>query len=437
VPAGKANDLYLETDIDQVTLVYIEFSQEDKSKDISFEVKKYEINSNSFKSIYKEEKIEDNFKLFILSYGYSLYQIIFNNDYSWFTSKDINYRFTMLKLLDKEKKESKEEKKIEKIEKIEKNDEENEKIDIFDCRFNGKNYKFNFTKINQKINSLEGEEKKEDIINIPVILYLNTLRIIINEKDKLTFKEIKEEDEKILPKHLFDYSISNYIKKTLKIKQNESKDKTFIISIFSQNRELSSIFPEIQNKISALNSSSINNYDKDNDYIYYLEKIGFSPNEDLDGYKVEYKLYDLCEQSLIYHTYLIHKEENKKSILLMQFDNHVVNAAVLNDGAICTKLEKKEKDANWKASYFTNIKIDDTNSVLNLIDNANDTFEGIDLVLSYFDYSDDKKDNLMKLFDTIKKHCEGEINPPIKCSFYAQNEMAEKVFKYINIFYDN
>ena len=124
VPAGKKNEFYLETKTNETMLVFIEFSLEDKSKDISFEVNKYEIYSNEYKNIFKEEKIEDTFKFFILCSGYSLYQIIFDNYYSWFTSKDVNYRIALLKLNDKqikgleteEKKEENEEPKEEKKE---------------------------------------------------------------------------------------------------------------------------------------------------------------------------------------------------------------------------------------------------------------------------------------------------------------------------------
>lgn len=104
VPAGKTTELYLETKLNETMLVFVEFSMEDKSKDINFEVNKYEIDTNSFKSIFKEEKIEDPFKFFILCNGYSLYQIRFDNYYSWFTSKDINYRISLLKLIDRPKK---------------------------------------------------------------------------------------------------------------------------------------------------------------------------------------------------------------------------------------------------------------------------------------------------------------------------------------------
>ena len=126
VPAGKTNEFYLETKSNETMLVFIEFNLENNSKDINFEVNKYEIFSNEFKEIFKEEKVEKKFKLFLLSSGYALYQIIFDNYYSWFTSKDINYKITVLKMDDKPVKdvdlEEKEEKKDE-----EKKEEEKKK----------------------------------------------------------------------------------------------------------------------------------------------------------------------------------------------------------------------------------------------------------------------------------------------------------------------
>ena len=104
VPSGKTIDFYLKTKKNETMLIFIEFFLEDKTKDITFEVNKYELFSNSFKPIFKEEKINDRFKFFILCGEYSLYQIVFNNHYSWFTSKDVHYRIALLRLVDKPKK---------------------------------------------------------------------------------------------------------------------------------------------------------------------------------------------------------------------------------------------------------------------------------------------------------------------------------------------
>ena len=447
VPAGKTNELYLETRMNETMLVYIEFSQEDKSKDITFEVNKYEISSNSFKPIFKEEKIEDTFKFFILCNGYSLYQIIFNNYYSWFTSKDVNYRIALLRLIEKPKKDlnlgQNEEKEIKtEDDKIEekKEEEKDEKVDDkFYCYFNGKNNCFNQNDINKKIKDFE-EKKDENVLNIPIILYLNTLRIVSLNKDEIKIIESKEDDEQFIPKHIFDYQIIEYLKKTLKIKPAEAKNKKITLSLFSQNRDLSVLFKEVDDQIKALSVSTINNTLNDADSLNYLRKIGFYPSELLGGYKVEYKLYDLCEQSLVYYLYLSYLKKNppKKSVLFMEFDKLVVNAAIFNEGAIYTKLKgKKENDVNWKSSYFNNINTSDVNGVLDFLENVNDTFEGIDIVLSYVDINEEQKKKLLELFDTIKKHCQEKIKPPIKVLVYEQNEIANNVFNYMNLFYDN
>ena len=463
VPAGKTNELYLETRMNETMLVYIEFSQEDKSKDITFEVNKYEISSNSFKPIFKEEKIEDTFKFFILCNGYSLYQIIFNNYYSWFTSKDVNYRIALLRLIEKpkkdlnlgqneekeikteddkieEKKEDDKEKEKEEKKEDDKEEEKDEKVDDkFYCYFNGKNNCFNQNDINKKIKDFE-EKKDENVLNIPIILYLNTLRIVSLNKDEIKIIESKEDDEQFIPKHIFDYQIIEYLKKTLKIKPAEAKNQKITLSLFSQNRDLSVLFKEVDDQIKALSVSTINNTLNDADSLNYLRKIGFYPSELLGGYKVEYKLYDLCEQSLVYYLYLSYLKKNppKKSVLFMEFDKLVVNAAIFNEGAIYTKLKgKKENDVNWKSSYFNNINTSDVNGVLDFLENVNDTFEGIDIVLSYVDINEEQKKKLLELFDTIKKHCQEKIKPPIKVLVCEQNEIANNVFNYMNLFYDN
>ena len=126
VPAGKTSELYVETKMNETMLLYVEFTLDDSSKDINFEVNKYEIKTNAFSSIFKGEKIEDTFKFFILCNGYSLYQIIFNNDYSWFTSKDVNYRISLLKLIERPASEENKEEEKKSEEKEEENKDKNE-----------------------------------------------------------------------------------------------------------------------------------------------------------------------------------------------------------------------------------------------------------------------------------------------------------------------
>ena len=444
VPSGSKNEFYLETKTNETMLLYIEFSLEDKSKDISFEVNKYEIYSNEYKNIFKEEKIEDTFKFFILCGGYSLYQIIFDNYYSWFTSKDVNYRIALLKLNDKppkslelgEKKDEEEQKENNTNEIKEEKEEkktltENEKNDenIFYCYFNGKNMAFNKNEICEKIKTFK-EKKDPNIIHIPVIFYLNNFRIISNSEDgqNITIKEYTEDDEDIVSKSFFELKLKNYLTKVLKLKQSQTKDKNILVSIFSQNRELSSLNEDIAEKINALKSKTINNSVNDPEYINYLEKIGFYPEENIEGYKINFNLYDLCEQSLIYH--LFHAKVNNqiinKSVLFMLFDEKVVNAAVFNEGAIISNFKGKK-------NYLNNININDENGVLNFLENANDTFEGIDLVLSCLDYKENNKKKLGELIEKIKKYCEEKIK--VNVTVCDEKEINNNVFNYMNLFY--
>ena len=439
VPAGKKNELYLETKTNETMLVFIEFSLEDKSKDISFEVNKYEIYSNEYKNIFKEEKIEDTFKFFILCNGYSLYQIIFDNYYSWFTSKDVNYRIALLKMADKPIKGLElEEKKDEIIEELKENTKEEKSINKDDknklyCYFDGKNIAFDQKDICGKIKTAkEKKESNSNVINIPVILYLNNLRIISFDEEKgISIKEIVDEDEDLISKTGFELKIKHYLSKTLKLNPNEIKDKNILISIFSQNRELSSLNEEIAEKINAVKSNSINNSTNDPEYINYLEKIGFYPSEEIEGYKnkIEYKLYDLCEQSLIYYLFNSKTQniEITKSVLFILLDEKVVNAAVFNEGAVFSNFKGKK-------NYLNNININDENSVLNFLENANETFEGIELVLSCVDCKENKGKKFEGLIEKIKKYCEEKIK--VNVTICEENQITDNVFRYMNLFYD-
>ena len=400
VPAGKVNKLYLETKTDENMLVYIEFFLEDKSKDITFEVNKYDDGSNSFKQIFKEEKVEETYKFFILCNGYSLYEIIFNNDYSWFNSKDVNYRISLLKLMNKPKTQVKEGEVC--------------------VNVNGKELTINSESIDKKIESI-GED---NTINIPVILYLNYLRIGScqknenNEnKEELTFKEIFEEDEAFIPKQLFEYQIEKYLKKQIK-----DKEKKIVISIFSQNRNLSKTSNELLEKINTC---------KDKNAKEYLKKIGFFPNCNLEGIKVEYKLYDLCEQNLVYHLYLSQKKKIpiNKSLLFLKFDKFIVNYAILYEGNIRAELSGKLNNNSKKNAI--------ENYAISIIEKANNDYEGVDVILSYIDYSnEEEKNQLMEIFENIKKHCQ-KMDSTSKVVIYDNDDINIDVFKYMNLFYDN
>jgi len=395
VPAGKKNKYYFETKSEEETLVYIEFYLEDRTKDINFEINKYDLKSNLFKPIFKEQKIEEGFKFFIYCHDYSLYEMIFDNSYSWFNSKDINYRISLLTLYDKSK---------------EIDDEESFEEDIYE------------------------EIKEIKTINIPVILYLNNLKIVSfkksedkNEKEEeLVFKEHTEEDETIIPRHLFNYLLINHIKK-LKVEKSKDIIYKYNISIFSMNKDLSLINKELEEQINSTNNI------KD---INYIKKIGFIPEKRIDDLIFEYKLYDIYEQILIYHVSLSiqQKEKISKTILIIRFEESKVNACVYNDGKFFSKLKGEENNI----INTSDIDIDDIDKIYNIIKNIYEGFEGVHLILTYKDNKNEEYQNKLKeIFEKIKIYNEEKIIPPLSVFEYDENYISDKVIKYSNSFFEN
>jgi len=414
VPAGSINKFYFETPENEDNLIYIEFSLEDKTKDINFELNKYENNNNKFISLFKEEKIKDTFKFLIFSRGYSLYEIVFDNYYSWFISKDINYRISILKLIDIAKKERE-----------------------YDYIINGVNYYLNINEINQ---NKKNKERKE--INIPIIINLNKMKIGFynnnendknNDKneDKLILNEFKKEEEKIIPKYTFNYLIINILKKNKIKKDNKQK---IIVSIFSLNKDLLLKFPELKDQINNENKDENiidSDNETDNENEKYIKNLGFLPDIKIEDYNLEYKLYSRNEQILIYHMFLTITKNIKiaKTILLIEFDELTINGAIYNKGEIIIKL----KDKN-----FNNINIDNIDEILYLIKTASNNFDGLELILS--SNNSIEEENKKKLLDTIekiKKYCQEIINPPIKIYEYDQNDICQNVIKYTNLIYNN
>ena len=116
----------------------------------------------------------------------------------------------------------------------------------------------------------------------------------------------------------------------------------------------------------------------------------------------------------------------KKSVLFILFDEKVVNAAVFNEGIVFSNFKGKK-------NYLNNININDENGVLDFLENANDTFEGLELVISCIDYKDNNKEKLEGLISKIKKYCEEKIK--VKVVVCDEKQISNNVFKYMNLLY--
>ena len=421
VPAGKESKFYLQSKDDQDKIVYIEFFMDDTSKDITFKINKYDLNNNTYKEIYKEEKIFDKRRMFILNHEYALYEIVFDNTYSWFNSKDINYRVTFLNLLFKPKMEEekieienqKNENKIEDNVKEEQIKEEKNVEEKCEFNLNGEKILLKIEEISKKI------EGGVPFDYVPVILYMNNLRFITIDKNQNNIEDIKfkeilaEDDDKLITKSFFDYQLITYLKK-LKIKPNANgKIK---VSIYSENSDLSKISEEIDEQLKK---------EKDKKKIEFLKKVGFIPQENLDDFKIEYKLYNLSEQNLMYHIYLClgKKVKISKPILFLKLDKLLTTYAIYNGGVIKSQIEEE-------------IKGDKNEYIFNLIKYVHNLYKDIDIVLSYIDCKDEKKKELLELFENIKKFANEKLEPKAETFAYQQNEINIEIFKYMNLFYD-
>ena len=80
---GHINKFYFETNFIEDGLMYIEFFLEDQTKDINFELNQYDNISNSFRHIYKEERIDENIRIFLYCHENKIYELVFDNYYSW------------------------------------------------------------------------------------------------------------------------------------------------------------------------------------------------------------------------------------------------------------------------------------------------------------------------------------------------------------------
>ena len=252
--------------------------------------------------------------------------------------------------------------------------------------------------------------------------YLRIVSFKDKECDYKFFKE-EEEDEELITKSFFDLKIKHHLSKVLKLKQSDLKNKKIIISIFSQNRDLASLSEDIAEKIKAENNKP--------EDINYLRKIGFIPKEDIEGYKVEFKLYDLCDQSLLYYLFMNSSEgKDINNSLFILFDNGVVNASLFDKNAIVNKINGKGK----KNIKLTNLDIKDEKGFFDLLKKLKEKCKEIEIALSCINYKKEEGKNLEELIEKIKKYGD-EINSNV--IVYDESQIAFNVFNYMNLFYED
>ena len=216
---------------------------------------------------------------------------------------------------------------------------------------------------------------------------------------------------------------------------NENNENKIIIDLFSLNKNLSYLSPKIKDIISALQNYSINNEDQyqNQAYIQFYQKLGFYPDKKISNYKINYNLYDFTDQFLVYHLFLNYIQEIpvKNNILVIIFGHDDLYMTIMNEGAIYNKFKLLEK--NWKDKYYSNLKIDDYQSICNFILALSDTLNEYDLVLCSIN-NDEKKEEMKNMYKLIKEFIEEKLDDQINLYIYDESNYIVNALKYIELF---
>ena len=459
---GQNNKFYLETNFKEDVLLYIDFYLEDKTKDINFELNQYDNNSNLLKPVYQQERVDETLRIFMYCHGYSIFELVFDNYYSWFNSKDVNFRISYL---------------------IPMKDKLTEEI------YDNENY---FLINDEKYYYVKNEKEEENLINIPVILNRNNLKIgnikkseSGEKKYEIEFKENKEDEEEFISKVYFNYVLFNYLKK-----QKFDIKQQLLFSIFSQNNDLLTIKEDLKENLK---------FCEDNTDIKFIKYVGFWPDEKVGDFNVNYKLYDLDELLVINHKLLKYKKkkekklkneqnteeekkdqeqkeekeekeekkekgkkENKKkkqenkndikkisdqkilkkdklqnrtnSILLIHLYKNHTNIKFFDKG----EFHKQVKLSVLKEINLEDITINKEEEIFDLIKTINDSIKDLEIILVNDNYlKEEDKQIINDLIEKIKKYCQENINPPISSFEYEINEMCNNVINYIYLKSEN
>ena len=424
--AGESEYINIDTKYNN-SIVYIEFEIKDNDendKDINFNLFKYQkiektINNNDLKDeiisfydfqiLYNLKNIDKPTKIILFSQTPSLYKIEFDNNYSWVKGKEILYRIIILKSLENEIV-------------IPENDIQID-TNIY-CYYEGINQTFLMNEIEKDINKMkeyENNEKNEIIISI--LIYFNILRIINIDEDKLNYIEFKDENkDNIISNIFFEKTIQNYIK-SLNLK-NEDK---IILNIFSLNHNLSSYNEKTGEILDALTTKTINN-SINYEVINSIKKIGIFSSINKKIPNLNYQIFYFTDLSLIYFLYKSIEEKIylQNSLLLINFDKYTSNVTIFNEGGIYNNL----KGFPYNNNNYEEIK----NNYISFIEKANNSFDGILLVITFTDLDDNLKQLVFGIINQIKETCT-KLDPPVKVYFYDDDTFISEVFKYIHIFY--
>ena len=143
---------------------------------------------------------------------------------------------------------------------------------------------------------------------------------------------------------------------------------------------------------------------------------------------LNYQIFYFTDLCLIYFLYKSIEEKIyiENSLLLINFDKYTSNVTIFNEGGIYNNL----KGFPYNNNNYEEIK----NNYISFIEKANNSFDGILLVITFTDLDNNLKQLVFGIINQIKETCT-KLDPPVKVYFYDDDKFISEVFKYIHIFY--
>lgn len=323
-----------------------------------------------FKSVLKLDRIDSSInpiKLVLFVQEPGTYKLIFDNSFSWFTSKTIRHRLSVLRPLseiDVERKVDFEQLKMEmnkdfvktntnNTNELEKQDPQANKILM--VKFEGKNRAFKIDKILAKENKINADMK---YATISVILTNKKLRIYY-DNEFLEF-EIPEDD---FPAY-FEKKLDDYFSNI-----NDFDQKTVFLNVFIIEKTL--INDNVAISIPITNDEFIKNV---------FCKLGFYPDSLVAKYKnVKFFVHNLAESCLLYLLYQKVIENVKvENLIHIHFDKYAAQPTFYMEGVINDKISGFVYDKNLSL-------LENATNVVEFAVKITVIFGGFEMSISYSD----------------------------------------------------
>lgn len=384
--ATQANDITLHLlkyiPNDEVAEINEETQQSGEETQTEEESEEY-TDKGHFKLLLKLDRIDSSLTpvkivMFVTEPG--TYKLVFDNTFSWFTSKTMRHRLSVLRPLseiDFEKKvdfsQMKKEIKpvqveVEKESKVSSLKEENlpHSNKVLTVKIDGQNKAF-------KVGKISYDEKlireNPSYVIIPVILTKNSIRIVrtVTDEHGNETEDIKEiklesnlESESLPYSQVFEEKMNKYLD-TL----SEVNNKIIFLNLYILNKK-SSI---VQSDSSSLPITT------DENYKFIFSKLGFYPEKLVAKYQnLKLVCCSLADSCILYHLYekLINDQILNNSIHI-HFDKYQTQPCLYFEGVINDK--------------FSGFKYDENKTLVENVDNIIDFINKVTVIFGSFDLS--------------------------------------------------